>query len=725
MNQRHGPALAILAAATLAACGGGGSSDPASTPTTTPTPAPTSSSPNTAPPVATSTFLDGTAAYGAPLAQAKITIADANGKTVSVTAADNGSYKADVTGLKAPLLVTATAASGEAVRLYRALVASDVAAGSTGHANVTPLTDAIVSLASSDGSTPGEFASTDKLKALDPARVQKAQDLVKTIVKDVATSLGAPGYDPLTATFTADGASSADKVLDMVKLTIDQRGVTLRVVGVPAATGGNGAASNTVVTVKDASATVPAALPAPTVTDGITAFDPWVASVNKCLALPAAQRVSTDTSGAPTGFLGDCAKISGFTTNYLHNGFTLLQYWGKQLHDVIPDGAVMGRPEVLGFFKTDAGADTAIVRFPYSSPKGGGSYVQPTRKLTAGWALEGNQQKYDAGISVRMLRSTDISTNPYTPPSGPDAGKSVGWFNAYSPRIHLQFNQAGPNGAAVYAVRVKGPGLPDAGIVLARSSACGTSDYLATYSNDGSLPETPAAGTAVLPLVSSASSNRYTLGVAQNGTAYTGSDFYNEWRGRNADGTPSTAKSNMIAPAPGVDLATIPMLARYVFEVFKAGSSTPADTFAVRAVARPVSAEFAAKLPWAEPTADALQYVKPTSTALTIALDSASLSWTTPAGAPPVTSAYLYGTGYEGSVFQRMQADAPVAALGDTSLTVKAAAERDGNGQTCGNAKIPAFTTATGSRELGLRQPTVEGLVMQGITQHLARGAAK
>ena len=94
-----------------------------------------------------------------------------------------------------------------------------------------------------------------------------------------------------------------------------------------------------------------------------------------------------------------------------------------------------------------------------------------------------------------------------------------------------------------------------------------------------------AAGTAVLPLVSSASSNRYTLGVAQNGTAYTGSDFYNEWRGRNADGTPSTAKSNMIAPAPGVDLATIPMLARYVFEVFKAGSSTPADTFAVRAVA--------------------------------------------------------------------------------------------------------------------------------------------
>ena len=62
----------------------------------------------------------------------------------------------------------------------------------------------------------------------------------------------------------------------------------------------------------------------PTITDSLTAFDPWVASINKCLALPAAQRVSVDASGAPTAFLGDCAKISGFTTNYLHNGYTLL-----------------------------------------------------------------------------------------------------------------------------------------------------------------------------------------------------------------------------------------------------------------------------------------------------------------------------------------------------------------------------------------------------------------
>lgn len=713
MIQRHGFSLAAVAAATLVACGGGGgaSDSGTKTPATSTTP--------------TATYLDGTAAYGAPLAQAKITITDANGKTVTVAAGDNGTYKADVTGMKAPLLVTATAESGDTVRVYHALVSTDVAAGSTGHANVTQLTDAIVALASSDGSTPGEFASADKLKALDPARLQKAQELVKTIVKDVATATGNTSYDPVTVTFTADGTSSGDKLLDMVKLSIDQSGVTLRVVGVPAASGADGAASSTVATVKDATATAPAALPAPTVTDSITAFDPWVTSVNKCLALPAAQRVSVDTNGAPTAFLGDCAKVSGFTLNYLHNGYTLLQYWGKQLHDVIPDGAVMGRPEVLGFFKNDAGDDTAMVRFTYRSPKGGGSYVETAHKLSGVWAIEGNQRKYDASITVRMARSTDVSTNPYTPLNGPDAGKNVGWFNAYSPRIHMLFNQSGPNGASVYAVRVKGPGLPAAGIVLARSSSCGTGDYLATYSNDGSLPPTPAAGTTVMPMPSTATSNRYTLGVAQDGNAYTGTDFYNEWRGRNADGTPSTAKSNMIAPSPGVDLAAIPPLARYVFEVFKAGSSTPADTFAARAVTKPVSASFAAKLPWAVPTADALQYVKPSNAALAVALDSAALSWTTPAGAPPVGTVSLFGSGTEGTTFRRMEAGTAVKALGDTSLTVQAAAERDGNGQTCGYAKIPAFSATAGSRELSLRQPMVDGLVMQSVTQHLGRAAPK
>jgi acyl-CoA thioesterase FadM len=90
-----------------------------------------------------------------------------------------------------------------------------------------------------------------------------------------------------------------------------------------------------------------------------------------------------------------------------------------------------------------------------------------------------------------------------------------------------------------------------------------------------------------------------------------------------------------------------------------------------------------------------------------------------------VGSAYLFGSGTEGNIFRRMEAGTRVAALGDASLTVQAAAERDGNGQTCSYAKIPAFSATSGSREISLRQPMADGLVMQSVTQHLARSAPK
>jgi hypothetical protein len=434
-----------------------------------------------------------------------------------------------------------------------------------------------------------------------------------------------------------------------------------------------------------------------------------------------------DISGYPTGFLGACAQVSGFAANYKRNGYTLLQYWGNQLHNWIPEGAVMQAPEVLGFLKNDAGDDMAIVRLSYTSPKGSGSYFETARKVSGVWVIEGNQRNYDASVSVRAVRIQDRSTNPYTPSNGPDAGKNVGWFDAYTARMHFGFNQSEPNGADVYAVRIKGPGLPANGIVLARSSACGTSDYLAFYSNDGSLPAAPTPGTA-FPLPTPSAGNRYTFAVAPMGDRYKGTDFYNEWRGRNADGTPVTSRLSSVAPAPGVDVSTIPPLAKYTFEVFKASSgSAVADTFSVRTATRPVAPAFAAKLPWAEFTADTMKYLDPSDATRAGELTSATLAWTVPTNAAPVYSAWVYGDFYDTSVsppvLRRMDMNNGVAKLGDSSLTLQAAVERNGNGAACSYAKVPAFTATSGYRELGMRQSTVEGLVLMQIHQHIGRRA--
>ena len=710
MVQRHHWGLTALVAAALTACGGGTSNS-----------APTMHTASAGDSTDTPTYLDGTAAYAAPMAGASITITDVNGHTVTTAANDAGDYRADVSGFSAPLLVTATANVGDAVRIYHALVAANVGTGTIAHANVTPLTEAIVSLASSDGSTPGEFSGVEKLQSLNLARLLQASELIKAGIQNVAAATGNAGYDPLTTPFAVDGISGGFQLLEALNVAIDERGVTLRVIGIPVDDSATGAAANALLTLKDAAADTPAPLPAPTITDRVSAFDPWVAGINQCLGQPPALRVATDSDGKPTTLLGNCAQINGFAANYLNNGYTLLQQWGQQLATSIPEGAVMGRPEVIGFFRSDAGEETALLRFTYSSPTGGGSTIETAHKLAGNWLIEGNQRAYDAGIAVRLARSIDLSTNPWRPGIGPDAGKRVGWFNAFSPRLLLQFRQGGPNASAVYAVRVKGPGLPAAGIVLARSSACGAGEFLSTYSNDGSLPTAPAPDAAVMPMPATGVANRYTLSVIQNGNAYTGTDFYNEWRGRNTDGSPSTSRSTMVAPSPGVDLSTIPPLARYAFEVFKAGASTPADTFSVRATTRPVSGAFGTKLPWAQPTAEALQYIQPANKALAAALDSASLSWTTPAGAPSVIYATLYGSGLDGAVTRATEAGSHVHALGDTHVTVLAAAARDGNGQPCAYPKIPAFSTTSGTRELHLRQSSPDGLVLQSISQHLAR----
>lgn len=96
MNSKRKPALTLqlgltaLACACLMACGG----------------------------ATTAPQLSGVAAYGAPMANAKITLIDAVGTTKETTADSTGSYTLDVTGLTAPFLIKASMPSGDSVKEY-------------------------------------------------------------------------------------------------------------------------------------------------------------------------------------------------------------------------------------------------------------------------------------------------------------------------------------------------------------------------------------------------------------------------------------------------------------------------------------------------------------------------------------------------------------------------------------------------------------------------------
>jgi hypothetical protein len=693
-------ALASATLFTLAACGGSGGAGPMATGPTT-------------------TNLSGVAAYGAPMAAAAISITDSTGKSITATAGADGSYTADVTGFTAPLLVTATSLSGDSVKKYFALVDTMPAVGSTGTANVTPLTNALAALASSTGLNPEEFAADlSKLQGMDKVKLARALLNLQSALASVLADAGLPSnFDPTKSSFKADRTSPGDVLLDTIKVTQSDLGVTLTNIRVTITSTGDSTAT---LTLTGATSTPPAALPKPTVVaSDLLALDTWTAQVNKCLALAPTSRVST--AGGTYTFLNDCATVTGFSLGYKRNGHTLGEIWGPRLV-FIPQGAVMSPPEILSFLKNDLNEDIAIVRLSYNTSLGGDSYVENAKKINGAWQIDGNQRKYDAGVTVAMTRITDASTNGYVVPTianYTDSAKNIGNFSAYQSRLYFDFNPSGPNGQDVYAVRVKGPGLPAAGYVMARSSACGTDKYMAFYSNNGALPPSTSA------TVTQTSSNhdRWVLDLKNFGTAYKGTDFYNQWRGLSSTGQANALLNSSIAIAP-VDMNSIPEFARYTFEVFTTASgTTAADTFSSRLVTRPLAASFGANLPWAEFTAATQEYVQPGIAAKASEQTQGTVAWTLPAGAPRVSSAYLYGSGKD-SAGAAVRAELSNAlTFGSTSqLFTKVLSEKNGVGAACTPyTALPSFTAAAGYREIGMRQLTDRSLLLSQYIQHNAR----
>ncbi len=112
--------------------------------------------------------LAGTAAVGAPLAGAEVTLKDANGKTLSVTADANGSFVfSDISGVVAPAMLKATGtAGGETYTLY-SLASTLPDKGASGVVNVTPVTDGAVGQALGTLSPEDAFNSATAIKTID------------------------------------------------------------------------------------------------------------------------------------------------------------------------------------------------------------------------------------------------------------------------------------------------------------------------------------------------------------------------------------------------------------------------------------------------------------------------------------------------------------------------------------------------------------------------------
>ncbi len=192
--------FSLLALAALSACGGSSDAVAPTPPATTTTPV-------------ASTKLTGTAAVGAPMTSGTIRVLDSTGAVVAhdVTVNADGTYDAGTLTGTGPWRIEACGYTGSN---YGCIYSVAQAAGT---ANVTPLTTAMIALAS--GQDPAavmvDGASAPNAAALGSAQAQLQAGLASTL-SDAGV---AATFDFTTGTLAAGTRSGYDRILDAVDVT--------------------------------------------------------------------------------------------------------------------------------------------------------------------------------------------------------------------------------------------------------------------------------------------------------------------------------------------------------------------------------------------------------------------------------------------------------------------------------------------------------------------------
>lgn len=198
------PSAVLLACLALAGCGGGGGT-----------------------PASTAAPLSGTAAVGAALANATVTLKDGAGKTLTTTADANGAYTfADVSGLTAPLMLRASGTVGGVEYKLHSVLTTVPAAGVSGVLNVTPATESAV--AQTLGTSPATvFDAADasaKIKAIDTTKLAAAKAKLVAALSAVLEALGQDAKADLFTTAFAANGKGLDKLLDMMQFEASDDG---------------------------------------------------------------------------------------------------------------------------------------------------------------------------------------------------------------------------------------------------------------------------------------------------------------------------------------------------------------------------------------------------------------------------------------------------------------------------------------------------------------------
>lgn len=582
----------------VAACGGGSDGNSGNSPPD---------------PVAT---LTGTAAIGAALSGGVVQVLDRTGASAcsnsSLTTDLQGRYTCNLTtSSRAPMVVVVTDPAG-LLNPMVSVLAQKPTPGASATSNVTPLTTAVVAQVAGPDRNPFAFVeSPDLLANLDTAALGLVSSNLVAQLASVLPMLGLDdSFDPLTTPFVGGSGTGGDGLLDQVRVSFVNGGIELSNALNPNAPSVPMAGTDT-----SAVATISAPL---AVTGGfaVSELDFAQTELQRCFAVPSATRASSPdmvgqllTSVAPEceNFIANAGDAPYVDLDFRHNGYGPEAYFYRSFTSAFMDGARFNRPELLRFEPRANGRHIAVLNLKYTDAAGfPGNFILVATKFPGSrpagqsqWWLTGNQRAVDASITTDVRRRDQTITD-FDTYQNAGGGRFDNGLRIAIRRGSL----ATPNNpnTGIWYVRVRGPALPTAGMVLADLPIGAASDLMGFLSADGVIP----AGPQQLAGVGATITLRLQRTVGLEGASA------RTLRPNPNVGTPLSssvsfalnfAHPNMYGQAANSswqpDVSGVVPWATYTFEAFDGSSTTvPVRTWTAPLVAPLVPATQAVFLPW-------------------------------------------------------------------------------------------------------------------------------
>lgn len=426
---------------------------------------------------ATSTLLGGTVATGAPLTNSTVTFQDAKPSTVTTVTDASGKFNIDVSRIKSPAIMSVTLSDGR--KMYSIWDGS--MQGTSATANITPLTDAVVSeYAKSKNIKPSDISAT----SVDTTALRTAKNTVKEWIATAYQITGgnASSLDILNTPFDASG-KGLDAVLDSLNFTRNSDGLTVLY--------------PKQVMLSD-SATPSPMLPLsasnklPTVTSGNDVFPlsqlgSWRNRMNDCMKVAVSGRAAS----------ASCAGIAPLA--YKHDSVNFQTHLFSDIGESNSVGAVFEYPKIMTISSGSAGT-SATVELRWYQPLtqtthsrlaifrdlGESGRLQDNNVASATgstWWLYGNQRDLEIRIEPRLSRYENMNASSQgTSPSALFSGLHI-LINNYK---QVNGNWVSTN---ILAANVTGPGLPASGLVMAPvDPTLYSSPYLGILNRTGQMP---------------------------------------------------------------------------------------------------------------------------------------------------------------------------------------------------------------------------------------------